>query len=339
MKWTLWFWGVIAFCVSAFAWEYDEEGLPIDPPEEVAVAEHLDYLQKSSDLSKEDYDVLIEKMENLKNVENKDDREYLQVANSMEFLYMTEYTGECDENRGAVKFCIKTAVELYLSGSTQFAFDRENLYTILRNYPSKLPTVEKYLRSHRRELMERFVDDLAILYDQISQKKEKAWQKDLKEWDKYYQTHFPLKINYLAEVPEDEDAGWPDDLYCTPRYPDLERPYQVIDPKEREEYIRMLPKAVSWVKLCQLPNLRREYSEVELEIYNAFAFFYDSGKSNMKELRQLLNDRKISKHMQDAILEEMKKPYDSSLASTLGRERRQKAWETGRDEIVIKHLP
>lgn len=338
MKWILCFGCVISLCVSALAERvYDEEGWPIDPPEMVAVMDYMTYLQKTTDLSKEDYDAIIEKMEALKKLDG-EDGEYYQFFVPMEFLRMATHTGEYDENRDVVKYCIERLVELYLSGRSQ-SESYKYLCAFLYEFPVKLPAVEKYLRSRRHELMERFTEDLAVLYEQISQKREKTLQKDFKEWDKYYRTHFPLKIDYFAEIPEDPDAGWPKGLARTSRYPDLKRPYRVADPVEREEYIRMLPKAVAWLDLCELPDLRKDYANNEPKIYNAFAFFYDSGKSNMEELRKILNDRKISKHMQKAILEEMKKPYNASLARTLSWARYQKVWETGRDEAVPKYLP
>ena len=41
----------------------------------------------------------------------------------------------------------------------------------------------------------------------------------------------------------------------------------------------------------------------------------------MKELRKLLNDKKIPKVMQKKILEAMKKPYDANLRTRISRER------------------
>lgn len=41
----------------------------------------------------------------------------------------------------------------------------------------------------------------------------------------------------------------------------------------------------------------------------------------MKELRKLLDDKKISKVIQKKILEEMKKTYDANLRTRISRER------------------
>ena len=44
-------------------------------------------------------------------------------------------------------------------------------------------------------------------------------------------------------------------------------------------------------------------------------------EKNMKELRKLLDDKKIPKVMQKKILEAMKKTYDANLRTRISRER------------------
>lgn len=54
----------------------------------------------------------------------------------------------------------------------------------------------------------------------------------------------------------------------------------VKDPKQREEYIQMLPKALAWQELREIKKLRAAYVEIEPKIFNTFAFFYESWKKH-----------------------------------------------------------
>ncbi|MDO4585405.1 MAG: hypothetical protein Q4D62_15060 [Planctomycetia bacterium] len=197
---------------------------------------------------------------------------------------------------------------------------------VLQPYPGNIPTVKAFLLENRREFVEAYVEGLAAYLELISKKREKELQKELEEWDEYYRTRLP-KFNFLAERPkggpESYKEGWPKGLGRTSRYPDLAWPYMVRDSQEREEYIRMLPKAISWLKLEEIPKLRKAYAEMEPEIFNTFAFFYDSGRENMKELRKMLNEKNVPQSMQKKIFEEMKKPYDAGLRLRLSNERRR----------------
>ncbi len=153
----------------------------------------------------------------------------------------------------------------------------KEVHRLLRNYPVRLPLVADFLQEHRQELMEHYVEELAVYLEMISRKREKELQKDMDECDEYYHLRLP-KFTYPIKRPENRDAGWPEKLGKSPRYPNMERPYMVKDPKQREEYIRMLPKALAWQELHEIKKLRAAYVEIEPKIFNTFAFFNESGK-------------------------------------------------------------
>ncbi|MDO4569781.1 MAG: hypothetical protein Q4D38_05310 [Planctomycetia bacterium] len=322
MKWNGWFLCLL-FLGFLPVWaeeEYDDFGEMEYTPEQEMFLTALDLVKNAAP---EDREELYKKMETalVPLLKESWPRTYFFMV-----LNLVRDVGESEENRPLLRRCLEGVKADYLSIDPKWRYQSvENLHWILQEYPAQIPMVKSFLLENRKELMEAYVDGLAVYLEMISEKREKELQKEVKEWDEYYHTKLP-KFNYLAKAPEGPEGykeGWPEGgVGLSGRYV-ITWPYRVEDPAERAEYCRMLVKAKSWFPLRQMPELRRAYAEMEPEIFNCFAFFYESGAQNMKELRQMLNEKKVPKNMQEKIFEEMKKPYSANLWFRLSCERRR----------------